>query len=128
MSSRTQYIHTNKQYKRWQKAMLIGNKLFRCHQLPERSFFFHGMQFPVCARCTGIALGFFLVGPIVSIFYTGNLILSLVLIFLMVQDGLLQLFHVLDSTNFRRLITGLGFGYGTFSLILFGIIKIIELF
>ena len=25
-----------------------------CHQRPERSFFFDGFQFPVCARCTGL--------------------------------------------------------------------------
>ena len=24
-----------------------------CHRKPERSFFFRGHQFPVCARCTG---------------------------------------------------------------------------
>ena len=24
-----------------------------CHRIPERSFFFRGHQFPVCARCTG---------------------------------------------------------------------------
>jgi uncharacterized membrane protein len=27
-----------------------------CHQRPERSFFFDGHQFPVCARCTGLYL------------------------------------------------------------------------
>ncbi len=27
-----------------------------CHQLPERSFFWDGHQFPVCARCTGLYL------------------------------------------------------------------------
>jgi uncharacterized membrane protein len=27
-----------------------------CHQLPERSFFWDGRQFPVCARCTGLYL------------------------------------------------------------------------
>src|SRR5262245_32801896 len=27
-----------------------------CHQRPERSFFWDGHQFPVCARCTGIYL------------------------------------------------------------------------
>lgn len=25
-----------------------------CHQLPDRSFFLDGRQFPVCARCTGL--------------------------------------------------------------------------
>jgi len=27
-----------------------------CHQLPERSFFLGGRQFPVCGRCTGLYL------------------------------------------------------------------------
>ena len=29
-----------------------------CHCRPDRSFFFRGRQFPVCARCTGMLLGF----------------------------------------------------------------------
>jgi uncharacterized membrane protein len=28
-----------------------------CHQLPDRSFHWHGAQLAVCARCTGIYLG-----------------------------------------------------------------------
>jgi uncharacterized membrane protein len=28
-----------------------------CHQLPERSFFLAGRQFPVCARCSGLYAG-----------------------------------------------------------------------
>ena len=27
-----------------------------CHQIPDRSFFLDGRQFPVCARCTGLYL------------------------------------------------------------------------
>lgn len=32
-----------------------------CHQIPERSFFLAGHQFAVCARCTGLYVGFTLV-------------------------------------------------------------------
>lgn len=37
---------------------------FICHQRPERSFFLHGHQLPVCARCTGLYAGAALAGPI----------------------------------------------------------------
>jgi uncharacterized membrane protein len=30
---------------------------FVCHQIPERSFHFHGSKFAVCSRCTGIYAG-----------------------------------------------------------------------
>lgn len=36
-------------------AYTVGSLV--CHQLPERSFHVAGMQFPVCARCTGLYLG-----------------------------------------------------------------------
>jgi len=31
---------------------------YACHQLPERSFYLAGHQLAVCARCTGLYLGF----------------------------------------------------------------------
>ncbi len=117
---------TEKQYIRWKKAMHIGYKVCRCHQLPERSFFFHGMQFPVCARCTGIILGFFILGPIITIFTFGNMYVSLALILLLCVDGFLQLWNILQSNNIRRLITGLGFGYACFSIIVHIVVKIIS--
>ena len=30
-----------------------------CHQRADRSFFWHGYQFPICARCTGVVSGYF---------------------------------------------------------------------
>ncbi|MCB7430270.1 DUF2085 domain-containing protein, partial [Erysipelatoclostridium ramosum] len=29
-----------------------------CHQKAERSFFIHGYQCPVCARCSGLYIGY----------------------------------------------------------------------
>ena len=118
---------TNKQFVRWQKTMNFGCKICRCHQLPDRSFHFRDMQFPICARCTGIVFGFLVLAPIISIFTFGNMYISLALIFLMVLDGTVQLKTKYESNNIKRLITGLGFGYGLFSIILHIIIKIIVL-
>lgn len=108
---------TEEQYKKWQRLMNLGYKLCRCHQLPERSFYYHGFQFPVCARCTGILCGFFILGPIITIFTFGNMYVSLLLFFLMIFDGGLQLITKYHSNNLLRLMTGLGFGYASFSLI-----------
>jgi uncharacterized membrane protein len=36
-----------------------------CHQLPERSFHTHGMQWPVCARCAGL----YLAAPLGALFF-----------------------------------------------------------
>ena len=91
--------------------------------MSDRSFHYHGMQFPVCARCTGILIGFFIIGPIITIFHRGNMYLSMGLIVLMAIDGGLQFFNIMKSNNFRRLITGLGYGYAVFSIIVHIIIK-----
>jgi uncharacterized membrane protein len=40
---------------------------FICHQRPERSFFVHGVQLPVCARCTGLYVGAALAVPLALI-------------------------------------------------------------
>ena len=104
----------NKKTKIWLILMKIG--ALTCHQMYERSFNYKGYQFPVCARCTGI-----FVGNIIGIFlYIINIKISiitgLVLILIMIIDGLLQLFNIKDSTNIRRLITGVLAGVGYISL------------
>lgn len=84
-----------------------------CHQLPERSFFFRGHQFPVCARCTGVILGQ-ITGVIASAFLRLSYDTVAFLCFLMFFDWWLQRVHLLQSTNLRRFLTGIlcGFSVG----------------
>jgi len=87
-----------------------------CHQLEERSLFIGIRQFPVCARCTGIYIGFIL-GLIAGFFLMPNPLMCIAFIIAMVADGLIQLKTRYHSTNMRRLVTGLAFGYGIASIL-----------
>jgi uncharacterized membrane protein len=118
---------TEKQYKRWEAAMEFCRKVFHCHQLSERSLFFKGVQLPLCARCTGLVIGFLILGPLISIFSFGNMFVSLALVLIMCADGFIQLKGILESTNIRRVLTGSGAGYGLFSILLHIIIKTADL-
>jgi uncharacterized membrane protein len=108
----------------WEKARIIGYAL--CHQLPDRSFFIHEHQSPLCARCTGMYLGFF-IGLIFLIVRrrthsarmptTAMVAVLIGFITIMGIDGINstisiipgapQLYH---TTNIHRLITGTLFG------------------
>ncbi|MBQ1251411.1 MAG: DUF2085 domain-containing protein, partial [Firmicutes bacterium] len=78
--------------------------IFGCHCRADRSFFFRGKQFPICARCTGQLVG--LVVAIVSLwFYVPPIWVSLVLLIPLVVDGFVQLLTRYESNNIRRLIT-----------------------
>lgn len=85
--------------------------------MPERSFFFHGYQLPVCARCTGIIIGE-LSGIILCLFrLITPLWVCIGFIGIMAIDGGLQAKGILESTNLRRLVTGLLSGYGFIALL-----------
>ena len=100
----------DKKTKLWLILMRIG--VLSCHQMYERSFTFRGYQLPVCARCTGI-----FIGHLIAIFLwimkvrISSSICAL-LIFIMACDGFLQLFKIKESTNIRRLMTGILAGVG----------------
>lgn len=85
-----------------------------CHQKPERSFHFGGKQFPVCARCMGIYIGV-IVGLAVSFFWMPPLLACVALLLPLSVDGIAQSLTQYESSNGRRLITGLLFGYAIFT-------------
>lgn len=96
------------------KAMMsIGRSL--CHQRPDRSFFICGRQFPVCARCTGVYIGE-LAALLSYRFIKPPVMLCAAFCAVMLADWLIQFFKVCESTNLRRLITGLLCGYGVGNL------------
>ena len=94
-----------------------------CHQLPERSLFYQGNQYPICARCAGIALGQLfgiLSYLLIFIFSFSDLTIKPMLFstaILSVPMGIdwgIQYFFNIISTNRRRFLSGFicGFGFG----------------
>ena len=88
-----------------------------CHRLPERSFFYQGRQLPVCARCTGLAVGYMayplLLLRVVSIGYVP----AVVLLLPCALDGITQLLNWRVSNNSLRFITGVLCGIGQAGLL-----------
>lgn len=97
------------------------NVLFACHRLPNRSFFYKGRQFPICARCSGILIGYFLGLIYFLLFGSIPLIYAVIILIPLIIDGGIQYINKLESTNLRRFITGLLAGVGT-DFIIYGII------
>ena len=84
--------------------------------MPERSFFYKGQQFPVCARCTGVTIGQ-TTALLLAIFKRFlSFPIALFLLLIMGFDWGMQAIHMKESTNFRRLITGFCGGLGLFSM------------
>ena len=95
----------------WFKLMTFGSKM-GCHQMPDRSFFFRGYQFPVCARCTGVILGEFATVIMLCCSVKFSLLLSIALLIPMGIDWGLQFLKILPSSNIRRLLSGALGGIG----------------
>lgn len=102
-----------------------------CHQRADRSFFYKGYQFPMCARCLGVYIGYILAVPIscIHLFDYGTCSILCAIMFL---DWYIQYKQIRQSTNLRRLITGVlgGFGFMTLFILFikFFLIKICKLF
>lgn len=96
--------------------MKVGAKM-GCHQRADRSFFIGKYQFPLCARCTGIVISS-LVALLLNRKIRMNNKVSVMVTLPMIIDGGTQYLNIQESTNRRRLITGLlgGFGITTIGL------------
>ncbi len=85
--------------------------VFGCHCRPDRSFYCKGRQFPLCARCTGELLG--IVAAIFLFpFCAPPVWAALPALLPLVADGFAQRLTRYESTNLRRLATGLAIGWG----------------
>jgi len=95
-----------------------------CHKRPDRSFYFRGKQFPVCARCTGVFIGQISMIFLLILGLKPSWILAIFLLGVMFLDWFIQYIELLESTNFRRLITGIMGGMGIIVIYYF-IIKVL---
>ena len=91
--------------------------IFGCHCKEERSFHYKGEKFPICARCTGELVGI-LFALISCFFYRPSIPVCIVLMIPLIVDGFVQRLTSYESTNPRRLITGVLFGYALFMLLI----------
>lgn len=88
-----------------------------CHHIPERTLVFKG-ELPVCARCTGLYLGFMLAvvcAPFhnflnVSASSRQILTISLLVFLLSALLAIFETWQILSLSNATRLILGLGLG------------------
>lgn len=106
----------------FEKGMMIGSSV--CHQIGSHSLILEGVQFPLCARCTGLYLGCF-----IALLYFSTqgkksglpsrpfLLILLVLALAWGTDGLNSFISdfvekpfLWATTNTTRLVTGFGMG------------------
>lgn len=109
----------------YQKLWKLGHNA-GCHQRPDRSFFLCGYQLPICARCTGVIIGYLLTIPIyISVSF--NYIHCLIACFIMFTDWFVQYKRIKESTNVRRLLTGIIGGFGVMGIELLIIVDMVKL-
>lgn len=106
----------------YEKAFAVGSSV--CHQIPSHSFESSGIQFPLCARCSGLYLGsfiglafYFTQGKRKAIPKKGFILLLIFFFLVWAGDGVnsfitdfLNKSILYETTNMTRLVTGFGMG------------------
>ncbi len=95
-----------------------GYLLSNCHQMPQRSLFLSGIQYPFCARDLGIYLGC-LIGALAALKQDrlpnilAHPVIFIILLAPMPIDGITQtILGLRESNNHLRIATGILFGFG----------------
>jgi uncharacterized membrane protein len=91
-----------------------------CHRMKSRSITIKGYTLPLCARCTGILIGYFFFPILLIAGLYFSLWVGLFLNVPMVVDGWTQKKKYRMSSNFLRLSTGMMSGFGQSMLIVTG--------
>ena len=100
-----------------------------CNMRPDRAFKIGDFVFPLCARCTGIVVGALVITIINFKYYKTYkyiLLVSILLLFPMIIDGVMQYVFSVESTNLRRVITGFIFSIGMVNIIFYIFNKIMH--
>ena len=92
-------------------------KLVICHRRKERSIRINGYTFPLCSRCTGILLGFFISLFLIIFRIEISLLIAIILCIPLLIDGFSQLLGWRKSNNTIRFLTGFIFGIAEIPLI-----------
>jgi uncharacterized membrane protein len=94
----------------------VGLALF-CHRREDRCFKVFGYPTFLCARCLGLFLGT-LITPFLLLFNVNvPLLLAGLMIIPLLIDGFSQLLRLRESNNSLRLLTGIFFSVGFFTLV-----------
>lgn len=89
---------------------------FGCHCRSDRSLYYRGKQFPICARCTGELIGI-LVSFVLFWFWRPNFVSAIIMLIPLIIDGFVQRLSSYESNNFKRMVTGFLFGIGFAAII-----------
>ncbi|MBM3712267.1 MAG: DUF2085 domain-containing protein [Actinobacteria bacterium] len=92
---------------------IIGSSV--CHQLPERSLGDKTLIMPVCSRCEGIYVGFFIAAIIIFLLFKKKenelpplyvLITMIAFVISTIVEGALGFFSIAHTNNVSRFVTG----------------------
>jgi uncharacterized membrane protein len=93
-----------------------------CHRMPSRSFWIYEVPLGLCSRCTGLYFFAFLavmIHPFIDVLPKKNAFrYSILALFPLCIDSILQHFSVYVGNNVPRFLTGALFGYGIIALVI----------